>query len=302
MRMSSITVFAAGAFLLTGAALRAQAPDNVIFTASGGPAGAVGAMAVPGPQTFAIVAGELRGNTVKGAPYSAQAVTQTTRTLADGNQIVNNTSASVYRDMEGRERREQSLPNIGNLAAQEPQSQMIFISDPVAGVNYSLNPNTHIAFKMPVPQGPANTTMVQRIEHSTANLPMPGLAQTSGLAQTFVYRTTSNAANPPVVEQLGTQSIEGVLATGTRTTVTIPAGQIGNTLPIQIVDEVWRSPDLQVNVQSTHSDPRMGTTTYTLSNITRADPSPALFQVPADYTINDAPAMNMQKSAAPTAQ
>jgi hypothetical protein len=305
-------------FLLTGGALFAQSSGNAIYTTSGGgvaisSAQTVGGFTtavagVPGPQTFAFVAGELSGNTVTGEPYSAQTSTQTTQTLADGNQIVNNTTATVYRDASGRERREQSLPNIGNLAAQDAPAQMIFISDPVAGVNYSLNSSDHVAIKLPVPQ---NMTSVSSGKMITMQSTMqriqrmdvaggPG-APISGPGPVFISRTTTSAAapNPPAVEQLGTQLVQGVSAEGTRTTFTIPAGQIGNTQPIQIVDEVWRSPDLQVIVQSTHSDPRMGTTTYTLTNVSRADPSPTLFQVPADYTIKDAPGMNTQKFAIP---
>jgi len=312
------------ALLLTGASLIGQNSGNVIFTAQGGAAGAIGggfttgAMGVPGPRTFAFVAGELSGNTVKGAPYSAQAATQTTQTLADGNQIVNSATATIYRDADGRERREQSLPNIGPFAAQDASVQTVFISDPVAGVNYSLNPGEHVAIKLPVPQTVANgangkiVTMQRTAQAIGAGLPMPGPGPV------FIYRSASSAApdhpvvnvpvvnppvvNPPVVEQLGSQSIQGVQAEGTRTTVTIPAGQMGNSLPIQIVDEVWRSSDLQVIVQSAHSDPRMGTTTYTLSNISRADPSPALFHVPPDYTIQDAPVMNMQKTTTAATQ
>jgi len=106
----------------------------------------------------------------------------------------------------------------------------------------------------------------------------------------MIYKSAAGPApNPPTVEQLGTKVVEGVQAEGTRTTITIPAGQIGNDKPLQIVDEVWRSPDLQVIVHSEHSDPRMGNTVYSLQNISRSDPSPALFQVPADYTVKDAP-------------
>src|SRR5579863_10116403 len=110
-------------------------------------------------------------------------------------------------------------------------------------------------------------------------------------AQVMIYSKsgTALAANPPDVQQLGTKVVEGVQADGTRSTLTIPAGQIGNDNPIQIVDEVWRAPDLQVIVHSEHSDPRMGTTVYSLQNISRSDPSPALFQIPADYTVTDSP-------------
>jgi hypothetical protein len=89
------------------------------------------------------------------------------------------------------------------------------------------------------------------------------------------------------MESLGKQTIEGVEAEGTRTTLTIAAGEIGNALPIRIVDENWYSPELQMMVSTKHTDPRSGETNYRLININRNEPAPALFQVPDDYTIKD---------------
>ncbi len=314
------TVKQATLLFACGAALLGQ-QQNMIFTTTA-PAGMPG---LAGPQTFAFVAGELvGGNPVKGAPYSGNAVTDTTQKLADGNRIVNHATAAVYRDGEGRERREQSIPNIGPFAAQGAPPMTIFISDPVAGVNYSLNPSTKTAIKMPVPQigslppvppatsvapappmpplppippGAQGAVMVQRFGvaggSATASIVAP-----PGSPNVMIYRSSGGLApNPPDVQQLGTKVVEGVQADGTRTTLTIPAGQIGNDNPIQIVDEVWRSADLQVIVHSEHSDPRMGTTVYSLQNISRSDPSPALFQVPADYTVTDSPVF--QKAVAP---
>src|ERR1700719_3362648 len=96
------------------------------------------------------------GNPVKGAPYSAQAVTETTQTLADGNRIVQKSTATLYRDSEGRERREQTLSAIGPFTAQGDAPQIISISDPVAGVNYSLNPKEKTAVRLTDP-GPSTT-------------------------------------------------------------------------------------------------------------------------------------------------
>jgi hypothetical protein len=96
---------------------------------------------------------------------------------------------------------------------------------------------------------------------------------------------TAMAAEKPVVESLGTQFMEGIVVEGTRTTLTIPAGHIGNELPIQIVSERWFSPDLRVLVMSRQSDPRFGETTYRLTNINRAEPPPSLFEIPADFSI-----------------
>jgi len=289
------TIQQAALLFICGAALLGQ-QQNMIFTTTA-PGGMPG---LAGPQTFDFVAGELvGGNPVKGAPYSGNAVTYTTQTLADGNRIVNHMSAAVYRDSEGRERREQSFPNIGPFAAQGAPAVTIFISDPVAGVNYSLNPSKKTAVKLPgqqigslppMPPGAQGGAMVQRFAiaggSATASIAAP-----PGPPQVMIYRKsgTGLAQNPPVVEQLGTKVVEGVQADGARTTLTIPSGQIGNDNPIQIVDEVWRSPELQVIVHSEHSDPRMGTTVYSLQNISRNDPSPELFQVPSDYTVKDGP-------------
>jgi hypothetical protein len=88
-------------------------------------------------------------------------------------------------------------------------------------------------------------------------------------------------------EDLGQQTVEGVLAAGTRTTRVIPAGAIGNLQPIKVISEEWMSPDLKVLVMTKHSDPRTGETIYRLSNIVRAEPDHALFTVPADYTLRE---------------
>ncbi len=100
----------------------------------------------------------------------------------------------------------------------------------------------------------------------------------------FVYWSDDAEANR---ESLGKQMIEGVEAEGTRVTLTIPAGKIGNERPIVTVNERWYSPELQTIIFSKNSDPRMGETTYRLTNISRGEPDPALFQVPADYVVKE---------------
>lgn len=74
---------------------------------------------------------------------------------------------------------------------------------------------------------------------------------------------------------------------GTRSTFTIPAGQIGNDRPMVIVSERWYSPDLQTVVMSKHSDPRMGETVFHLTSISRAEPAASLFAIPSDYTVKE---------------
>src|SRR5204863_7006472 len=90
-------------------------------------------------------------------------------------------------------------------------------------------------------------------------------------------------------ENLGTQTVEGLEATGTRTTVTIPAGAIGNDKAITIVSERWVSTELQAVLLSTHSDPQFGQTTYRLTGVTRGEPEKSLFEVQSDYTVRQGP-------------
>ena len=100
---------------------------------------------------------------------------------------------------------------------------------------------------------------------------------------------TSNDQGQVKTEDLGSQTMEGILANGVRTTRTIPAGEIGNDRPINIVTEVWTSPDLKTIVSSKRSDPRMGEQTFQLKNIVRTEPDASLFTVPPDFKILDGP-------------
>lgn len=272
----------------------------------------------PPDANFVFMASEsFGGKTVKGAPYSAEAVTESIQTLADGNRIVNRITSSVYRDSEGRTRRDQSFKGLGIFGASgEEPTQTTFINDPVAGVTYTLDSRSRTAHKS-VPftfefhRKPGETIEGRTFEFKvapgaaagasgnvimTAPLPAPG----PGLrvphpgvgpegATTFVFKSTKSGNANEVKEQLGKQLVEGVEAEGTRTTVTIPAGDIGNERAIEIVSERWYSPELQLVVMSRHSDPRVGETTYKLTNINRTEPAKSLFEVPVGYTVKEGP-------------
>jgi TonB family protein len=215
---------------------------------------------------------------VTGAPYSAVAITETTQTMGDGNRIVQSRSQKVYRDSQGRERSEGSeVAPDGAVSAT--------ISDPVAKVGYTLIGRNHTAVQTPlmnlmVTTG-NGTLQAQLTDLAVVQAQLADLAAARALAA----RTATNATEAPVKENLSPQNLEGVMSNGTRTTITIPAGQVGNERAIHVVDEVWYSPDLQVNVKTVHSDPRSGETVYRLTQIIRAEPDPRLFQVPSDYTM-----------------
>jgi hypothetical protein len=206
------------------------------------------------------------GKVVTGAPFSAVGTSQITQTLANGTHISRATTVTIYRDSQGRERREVTLSGIGPLQASGQPAKFIALSDPVAGARYLLNPDKKVAHKMPMGRGGK------------------GPRGAGGPRNFQQWQNGPQAANVQT-ESLGTQTISGVKAEGERVTRTIPAGQIGNDKPLAIVFERWYSPDLQVVVMSKHSDPRFGETTFTLSNILTKEPDAALFQVPPDYTV-----------------
>ena len=215
---------------------------------------------------------------VKGAPFSAVAVSESTQTLADGNHIARKTQTNLYRDSQGRFRKEVTLPAIGPLAASGQLHSLVMISDPVAGVGYVLEADEKVARKMP---------SFARMEGGPRGGPNGEIG----------HREFKKASETSVKkESLGTQAINGVSAEGTRYTRTIAAGEIGNEKAITVVSERWYSADLQMDVKSTHSDPRFGDTTYTLTNIQRQEPAAALFTVPADYTVKEGgPGMRARK-------
>ena len=215
------------------------------------------------------------GKVVKGAPFSAIATSTTTQTLADGNHITRTTQTNLYRDSQGRFRREVTLPAIGPLAASGPPHSFIHISDPVAGTAYVLEPDQKVARQMPGHMG-----MGAKVRTNGG----PGGPDGPGAMLYRQFKTGTANANIKT-ESLGPQTIEGVNTEWTRTTHTIPKGEIGNEQPITVVSERWYSADLQMDVKSTHSDPRFGNTTYTLTNIQRTEPATSLFAVPSDYTI-----------------
>ena len=279
--------------------------------------GPPGPMPPGAPGDFVFLATEMSfgGKLVKGAPYSAQAVTESVNTLSDGNRIVNRSTAAVYRDSEGRVRREQTLRAIGPYANAEGH-QTIFISDPVAGTSYTLDPRERVARKMPAMrfkfrqrtpsveggkiEGPHAGANVELIEIHPEVM-MHKRATETGLAIGVTAPRSHNART----ESLGRHSIEGVEAEGSRTIVTIPSGEIGNERAIEIVSERWYSPELQVIVMSKHSDPRFGENSYRLTNIDRSEPSQTLFEVPGDYTVKEPPTgpepirMRMRKPGGP---
>jgi len=212
---------------------------------------------------------------VKGAPYTAEGVTEFRQTLADGTQIKRESSSKTARYSQGRTRIENSLGMIGPWMSEGKAPQVVSIHDPVAKETIILNHNDRTASRMKMPG-----------HYETMRRTLSGSGYR--VEEHVVMRSgTFNRKIDAKEEKLGTQTIEGVQAEGTRVTHTIAAGEIGNDRPLTTVTERWYSPELQTVVMSRTTDPQHGETTYRLSNIRRGEPDKSLFEIPAGYAVRE---------------
>jgi hypothetical protein len=248
---------------------------------------------------------------VKNMPFTADVITDYDRTLDNGGHIHRESRGKIYRDSQGRTRTEnqalQLQSGVGN------QDDHIIITDPLQQVIIYLNPRNKTATVLrfgelnptpvttakavkrkskikvgaqPASGGPADTLGVPPVPSgqasAAANRSIP--APDSDASRTDEAILNANNAGATIVP-LGTKTIDGLTATGTRTTRTINPGTMSNERPIVFISDTWTSTDLKVAVQTTTDDGQEGRSTMKLANIVRGEPNAALFQIPPDYTV-----------------
>lgn len=307
----------------------------------------------------------LKQGAIRNSPFSADEENESVQTLADGNRIVRKSTGKIYRNSEGRIRREIKGGQGGMLGTTFSLGGGTWIENRTMGHKYMLDDAMKTAKVIsidgeeitvngkPATPGDPNVKVVEKISKITSDgkgateavivennngvvttrpmteeekakvkakmmavKPREGTKQgdintdvvvitgekggvVSGLAGqtsgTIMARSMSgqngvglfvsgdSSKYESKTEELGNRDFDGVSATGTRRTTTIPAGAIGNERPIEIVYERWYSTDLGMAVYSKNIDPRFGEQTYRLTNINRSEPDPSLFTVPAGY-------------------
>ena len=224
---------------------------------------------------------------VTGSPVSATEERRTKQTLGDGTVIERSDSNKLYRDSQGRTRTEQMRGG----------KMTVIIYDPVAGFSAMLDPETRTARRTPVTPVSATVALRGGVLQGGAGVQAAGTPAAVAPARALdaaekmriELAARQEAESNTTKEDLGMLHQNGVPAQGTRTTMTIAAGKIGNNREIKVVNERWYSNELQMLVKSVNADPRFGTTTYELANILRTNPDAGLFQIPADYTVTEGP-------------
>jgi hypothetical protein len=236
------------------------------------------ALALAAPYTIqaqvAITSGRVvdvyaNGSHAPAAPYTANQKTTQVQKLADGTTITHVTIGKVARDSAGRTYRE----GRNETPADGDESRSItngYIFDPVARTNTTWNSNSKEATVSHMPDA---------VRPAPARPLLP--------APTSQARPTLSNQPRPEIEKLGTKTISGVQAEGTRITQFIPAGREGNDQPLTVITERWYSQELKLTLLQTGDDPRTGMFTMELTDIEPGEPDPSLFQIPEGYTVRD---------------
>ncbi len=297
MRFASLSLLAALAFApFAGAQI--TLPDN----AASRPAPGSALPQTPDTGIFETLSSVLPqitgGAPVKGLPFSAKETVVHEQNLADGTTISNTTEARFWRDAEGRMRIEYTLHSSrGGL-----QGRMVSVRDPVQGTFMTWiadNQYAHVVTLGHLPQirsseAPEGTVSVPPSRPGLAGQPQPGTSQRVTLPEIHPPASSANVHT----ENLGSDTIAGVYAEGTRTTTVIPAGTSGNDREISVIQEIWASPDLKFTMRQVRDDPRTGTWTTEVTSLDRSDPDPALFRAPEGYTILKMPRLPVSAPAA----
>ncbi len=200
-------------------------------------------------------------------PYTAEYKTSRVQRLADGTTISHEFTEVIAVDSQGR--RMTATTNNSAAADQTPVTR-VTVFDPAA--------HTNMSWTVP---GQKATVMA---------MPTPGAARSSCMQAAGVVGAVM-PTHPHLksdVEDLGTETVNGIEAHGRLTTTTTPAGAIGNNEPIVRTSEIWNAAVPGLNgllVRSVSDDPQSGKSTKELTNLTQSEPDASVFEPPSGYEI-----------------
>ena len=193
-------------------------------------------------------------------PFSAKTRTDWTRILEDGSTVKVYLEARLARDSQGRLYRERrTFVPVGSTT--EPRLNEIELYDPQARTRTACTLVTH---------------------HCSITRYFPRTAFVLQPVGPFARGTRSLAREP-----LGLQAIEDLSVSGTRETVTINPGTMGNEQALITTREFWYSPQLGINILSTLDTPQAGKQTFTAREVSTSEPEAHFFALPEGFTVQD---------------
>ena len=219
----------------------------------GGPGRGPGRL-MDGSFEFGGLMGGFGGKTITGKPFQATFTITHTETLP-GNSIKNTVTGTIARDSDGSTYRDVKLPAIGPWAASGNSPELIYIRNLTKMEQYIENvaKKTYEAFA---------------IGGNKGDFKRPDRGPKGGPSANETVSDTQTTYTDPVTKTVYKVDDHKV-------TRTIPKGQIGNEFDIVTTSERLYSPDLDIVMQVTRTDPRFGDSTYQVSNI--GQPASSLF-------------------------
>jgi len=196
---------------------------------------------------------------VANAPFSAVINIERTIIKYDGSVMQLKNLRHIGRDSQGRIHNESRQP-VPASSTKMPQLLHIHLYDPQTRISTDIDPSKQDYRTVVLNHPPATEPPSLRFSAPDGQAPPNEFAKE---------------------EDLGTREMEGVSAHGIRQTQTIPGDTGGK--EIVVTDEYWYSADLRINLLIKHNDPRSGSLTMTVNEITRTEPDPAFFEVPEGY-------------------
>ena len=200
-----------------------------------------------GPTTINVTLDTRAATAITGLPYSGDRTSE--RILSDGTHL-SQSMVREFRDSLGRLREEHSGQGFGSLTIVE-------ILDPVAGLDWVLDPENQVAHRM----------VVQAKSRPGSKDLKP-----------------CDPGGPPTgnSQSLGSQTIQGIAACGRRNTMTQKDGSPG------LTTEIWFSrEDIGGLILMKDSNPQIGRNISQLVNLKFSEPDPGLFAPPANYRVVD---------------
>jgi hypothetical protein len=201
-------------------------------------------------------------------PFMAVVDEQRTSVQPDGTVLALKTIHAIARSTQGQIYNE-ARPLVPAAFPGTPPIRVMHIYDPQTRLNTLLYPEQ-------------KTGRQNRAPHPPSTAP-PDLYATPAANSLPVNQFSKE-------EDLGTETMEGVSVHGVRETQTIPAAQNGGK-EVTVVDEYWYSDELRLNMLVKHTDPRTGSVTMTVTQVTRTEPAAAIFEIPSGYKLTGPAAM-----------
>jgi len=226
---------------------------------------ATAASAVCAAQISSTTVATNRGTRQTETPHTAEYTITQVQTLANGVTVTQESTEKIAVDAQGRH---MNLSTVMRPAGQQSPFTFVHIIDP------------------PNHTSTSRTSQGQRV--TVRSIPDPVQKPACATHAIPETRHSDISREKPVIEELGTTTIQGMEAKGTRITTTIPAGAEGNDAPLVITNEIWRaaaSNFRDLTLREVTDDPRSGKRTRELKNFAQGDPDPSLFEPPQGYEI-----------------